>query len=159
MFSLYQKLKMVGHAHELFEKAFLLSPKPKSIIMGLVTAELLNIHHHPFGCQDPNGAKIAFRFFLPPLLGKSAQHKIQDHLTKYFITHRKMAKEIAIKRVKLYTLRFYYSPPYHHHGRGKLGLFGKDPNQKLPLENMADCYFLDNGKKIELHIFDNITFH
>jgi hypothetical protein len=138
---------------------FLLPPKFKRNNMGLVTAELLNIHHHPFGSKDPNGAKIAYRFFLPPLLAKSAQQKIQDHLTNYFITYRKMTEEIAKKRVAQYKLRFYYNSPYHHHGRGKLGLFGKDANQKLPLENLADCYFLDNGKKIELHIFDNITFH
>jgi|GEM_PF-3259106 len=126
--------------------------------MGLVTADLLDIHHYPFGTNDPNGEKIANRFLLPPVLSKSAQNKIRDHLTNYFIAHQEMSLETADKRVGKYTLRFFYSRPYHHHGRGKLGFFGQNVNNKFPLENMADCYFLDNGKKIELHIFDNMTF-
>ena len=126
--------------------------------MGLITAELLDIHHYPFGSNDPNGEKIANRFFLPPILAKSAQDKIREHLTKYFINHRRMTEETASARAKKYNLRFYYKAPYHHHGRGKLGIFNNNTNAKLPLENLADCYFMDNGRTIELHIFDNMTF-
>lgn len=126
--------------------------------MRLVTADLLDIHHYPFGSTDPNGEKIASRLFLPPLLEKSAQTKIRSHLTNYFTTHRKMSNEVAKMDVAEYTLKFIFSPPYHNHGRGKLGHFGKQVKNKLPVENLADCYFIDNGDKIELHIFDNITF-
>lgn len=126
--------------------------------MKLVSADLLDIHHYPFGSKDPNGEKIASRLFLPPLLEKSAQNKIWSHLTNYFIAHLNMSYELAKKEVNKFTLIFFFSPPYHHHGRGKLGHFDKKIINKLPVDNLADCYFIDNGNTIELHIFDNITF-
>tara|TARA_R110002124_G_scaffold223917_7_gene389360 strand:+ start:11599 stop:11982 length:384 start_codon:yes stop_codon:yes gene_type:complete len=126
--------------------------------MKLVTADLLDIHHYPFGSSDPNEEKIASRLFLPPVLTKPAQTKIRTHLTNYFIAHRKMPDELAIVNAAKYRLRFFFKSPYHHHGRGKLGYFDEERNHKLPLENLADCYFMDNGKTIELHIFDNMTF-
>ena len=36
--------------------------------------------------------------------------------------------------------------------------FSKEIKDKLPIDNLADCYFIDNGNTVELHIFDNITF-
>lgn len=126
--------------------------------MKLVTADLLDIHHYPFGSTDPNGEKIASRLFLPPLLEESARKKIWSHLANYFITHLNIPHELAIRNVTKLTLNFFFSPPYHNHGRGMLGHFGKQIINKLPVENLADCYFIDNGNTIELHIFDNITF-
>ncbi|GAB3009998.1 hypothetical protein GCM10027284_30610 [Cyclobacterium sediminis] len=126
--------------------------------MKLVTADLLDIHHHPFGSTDPNGEKIARRLFLPPLLEESAQKKIWSHLANYFKIHRVMPDELVKKEITNYSLKFYFNPPYHNHGRGKLGHFGEQKNSTLPVENLADCYFMDNGDTVELHIFDNITF-
>ena len=126
--------------------------------MKLVTADLLDIHHYPFGSTDPNGEKIASRLFLPPLLEESARKKIWSHLTNYFITHRIMPNELTRRDIINYTLKFLFSPPYHNHGRGKLGHFSKEIKDKLPIDNLADCYFIDNGNTIELHIFAHITF-
>lgn len=126
--------------------------------MKLVTADLLDIHHYPFGSTDPNGEKIASRLFLPPLLEESAQNKICSHLIKYFITRLNIPYELAEKNVAKFTLKFLFSPPYHNHGRGKLWNFDNQIKSGLPVDNLADCYFIDNGNTIELHIFDNITF-